>query len=284
MKVFEALKDATVKLAKTLKEQKAAQKEAEELLMNALSITRARLYMNFHDEIPPAELKKFKSNLARRLKGTPLQYILGSAFFYNREFLVNEGVLIPRPDTEALIEAVKKYCPKDLKEAAECGCGTGILALTLLKELPQIEKFTCFDINKKAIANTKSNARLQGLKDRVAIGGYDFFSYHKKSAKKYSLVISNPPYVKTSDLEKLQKEVQKEPRSALDGGKDGLDFYRAFYSTAPGFMAKNGILALEIGDKQEKAVRKIFAKGWKYLETFKDFREKPRAVAFRRIA
>lgn len=281
MKIYEALKEGTQKLLKITGSQKNAQKECEELLEHLLSITRARLYMNFHDEIPAAELKKFNALLSKRMKHYPLQYLTGRTFFYGREFLVTEGVLIPRQDTEALVEAALKHCPPDTDTAAEAGCGTGIVSLTLLAELSQLKTVSCFDINPKAVSCTRSNASLHSMKNRINIVTADFFAYHKKKEIKYSLVVSNPPYIKTKELSKLQPEVQKEPHSALDGGTDGLDFYRAFNENAPYFMQKGGVLAVETGDGQMKEVKKIFSKAWKVIGTYKDFREQERAAVFK---
>lgn len=278
MKIFEALNTARNILTPILKDKRFAYTASETLLMHVLKIEKEKLYVIIRDDLPASVYKKFMSLVKRRAKGEPLQYLLGHWWFYGRRFEVKKGVLIPRQDTEAVIDAVKSLeLPPDLK-AADVGSGTGIIGITLKLEIPAITEMTCVDINPKAISLTRLNAGKNHASIRLVQG--DFFAFAACKKPRFNLVVSNPPYIKLSALKGLQVEVKREPKSALAAGRQGLDFYRKFAERAADYLLPGGYLVLEIGDGMAAAVRRVF-KGWKFISGHKDFREKLRAVVFR---
>jgi release factor glutamine methyltransferase len=281
MLIYEALYSAKKKLLPILKDKRFAYSAAETLLMHVLNISKEKLYVIFRDELPRKQLKQFKIIVNRRAGGEPLQYLTGKWWFYGREFIVKRGVLIPRQDTEALIDAVKSLVPGLAGNiiAADAGCGSGIIGITLKLEIPAIGQMWCIDKNSKAINLTGRNARKN--KARIRLLHADFFTFAGRRKRKFGLVVSNPPYVSVTALKHLQKEVKREPESALAAGSKGMDFYVKFTRQAPEYLEKGGYLVLEIGDGMEKAVRRVF-KGseWSYITSFNDFRCKVRVLIF----
>ncbi len=284
MLTYEALNQAALQLYRAVKDKRFAYTAAEMLLMHAMKINREKLYMIYRDRLPAKTIKKFSSLVKRRIKGEPLQYILGKWWFYGREFAVKKGVLIPRQDTEAVIEAVK-FIKHELlpgAAAADAGCGTGIIGITLNLEIPGMGPVYCIDTNPVAIKLARANA----AKNKASVKAVqaDFFVFAARRRQGFGLVVSNPPYVAQRTLKRLQNEVKREPRSALAAGKQGLDYYLKFAQTAHLFLFRGGFLVLEIGDKMGEKVRKVFDKPeWKFMGSFNDFRRAERAMAFKRV-
>jgi release factor glutamine methyltransferase len=282
MLTYEALNKAALRLYNVLKDKRFAFSAAEMLLMHALKINREKLYMIYRDRLPVQRQKKFFALIKRRVKGEPLQYILGAWWFYGREFIVKKGVLIPRQDTEALIEAVKsiEHALPPGTVAADAGCGTGIIGITLKLEIPALNQVYCIDTNPSAVKLTGANAVKNGASVKAVHG--DFFAFAAIRKQRFGLVVSNPPYVAKDALKSLQKEVKREPVSALAAGKQGLYYYLKFAGEAHTFLENKGFLVLEIGDKMGRQVRKLFEKPeWHYMGSFNDFRCVERAMVFR---
>lgn len=283
MQIFKILNNAKKQLKKVIKNNYCAYKEAEEILLHTLKISRETLYVMLKQEMPANLQRKYEKFIKMRVSGEPLQYILESEFFYDREFIVKKGVFIPRPDTETIIDAVKTI-QNNLKRKitiADCGCGTGVIAITLLKEINIIKKAYCFDINKKAIELTEMNAKKHGVLNRVKLITGDFFKSAKDLNKKFDIIVSNPPYIREDEFKILQKEVKKEPRNALSGGAEGLEFYKKFAQYGKIFLKKNGYLIFELGDKMADRIKKFFEnKNWSLVLTMRDFRKKIRVLVY----
>jgi release factor glutamine methyltransferase len=281
---FMALSEARSMLGKIIRNKDSAFREAEAIFLHAAGVAREKLYTHYRDPLPRQLYSKFMKLIRLRLTHMPLQYITGSECFYGREFKVEKGVFIPRPDTEAIIDAVKllKNSLPSGAIAADCGSGSGIIPVTLLKELDNISRFYCFDRNPKAVKLTMSNAINHGVIRRVKALKSDFFTLCRRDHMKFDLLVSNPPYIRLKALKTLQKEVLKEPRMALTDGGRGYSFYEKFAKYGPKTLNKGGFLAVEIGDNMGKKVRKFFmSPTWKFECAYKDFRGKERVLVFR---
>ncbi len=283
MKVYEALNTGRDLLIPSLKDRVFAYRVSETLLMHVLKIPKERLLIMFRDELPCRAEKSFVKLVRRRLAGEPLQYLLGYWWFYDRKFIVRKGVLIPRQDTEAVIEAIKSIEPTlpYPSTAVDAGSGSGIIGITLKLEFSRFSEVTCIDKNPKAVKLTSENARMHNASICVLKG--DFFTLAASLGKRFNLVVSNPPYVKKNALKRLQAEVKKEPVTALDGGKHGINFYSRLARNGGNFLVPGGYLVLEIGDKMGNIVKKTFKNrlGWKFIRAYKDFRGCTRALIFR---
>jgi release factor glutamine methyltransferase len=188
---------------------------------------------------------------------TPLQYIMGKEKFFGLDFMVNEHVLIPRPETEVLVEAVlgvikNTNCPRIL----DLGTGSGNIAISLTKNAANC-RIVASDISADAIEIAKENARLNGVFGKIIFKKSDLFC---DVAGRFDVIVSNPPYIARHEFETLQKEVLKEPMLALDGGVDGLDLYRRIFNAAPGHLANGGYCIVEIGFGQLSAIKDIIDK------------------------
>lgn len=241
--------------------------EIEEILLNN-NIENSRfeakeLYNAFSGE----ELKKA---IERRLKGEPLQYILGEWEFYSLPFIVGEGVLIPRPETELLVDLALKYATKDSKIIDLCS-GSGAIAIAVAKNTGA--KVYALEKYEKAFNYLEKNIALNNAK--VTVIKEDIFNF--STNEKFDIILSNPPYIKTADLEDLQKEVKREPMTALDGGEDGLIFYRHI-ATLKKHLNKGGKIMVEIGFDQAEAVQELFKKSGLLTEVHKDLNGVQRVI------
>ena len=249
--------DIIMSLTEKLTEQgfSNAHWEARELAGCALGIN-ARGKIPGKTEATPEQIKSCAMLLARRLSHEPLQYIIGEWDFYGRTYDVGEGVLIPRSDTETLIDAAKKLCAdkKDMTVIDLCA-GTGCIGITLEKELSCrevccVEKYdTAMDFLKRNIAQLDSSVK--------PVSGDVLLRETAESLPKADLIACNPPYINAQDMERLQKEVTFEPREALAGGEDGFDFYRGIVRVWADRLNPGGIMLFEIGAGQEDEVMEI---------------------------
>lgn len=215
---------------------------------------------------------KYFEILAKRKKGIPLQYILGKEDFYGRTFKVIEGVLIPRQDTEISVEKLLNIIENNpIKNMLEIGCGSGIVSISI--DLETKVDVTSVDISDKAIENTTINRDM--LNSNIKILKSDLFS---NVIGKFDLIYSNPPYIKSRDIEKLQVEVKNyEPRLALDGGEDGLFFYRSIIKTCPKFLNSKGFLVFEIGYDEAEDIYNLMKDNFK-VEVYKDLNKLDRVI------
>lgn len=249
--------------------------EVEILFSEILKCGRLDLYLERSRVLPLEQVSRIASALERRIKGEPLQYILGKTEFMGLEFKVSPDVLVPRPETEILVEKALEVCSRLTVDSSQLnildiGTGSGCIAVTLSKLLPKT-KVTAIDISDKALEIAKQNAELNNVS--VNFLKSDLFSSCQLPTTSYQLIVANPPYIPSQDIGKLQQEVQHEPKLALDGGQDGLDFYRRIIAQAPAYLKEGGLLLLEIGFGQTQAIGNILESSGKFkiMEVAKDY-------------
>ena len=212
--------------------------------------------------------------MTERLSHRPIAYITGTKEFYGLNFRVTEGVLIPRPDTETAVEAVLEYSDRYAGQISilDLCCGSGCIGISVQLQCPQI-RCTMTDLSPKALAVTRENA--ERLQAACEILSGDLFE--AAAGRTFDLILSNPPYIPGAECDALQAEVIREPRMALDGGADGLDFYRRIAAEAPGHLKPGGCLMLEIGYGEREAVETLLKQGGAVsVRTEKDFSGIPR--------
>ncbi|MBS0358177.1 MAG: peptide chain release factor N(5)-glutamine methyltransferase [Proteobacteria bacterium] len=222
------------------------------LLASVLNTTRASLYANPKQEISNEQEKTFEALFSRRLKGEPMAYILGKKEFWSLELIVTPDTLIPRPETELLVETALKLLPNDeALSIADVGTGTGAIALSLAEQCP-LWQIDASDVSEKALAVAKKNAERLGL-DRVNFYCGEWLQPFPKNS--YSAIISNPPYIAEGDEHLTLGDVAFEPRLALVSGKEGLTAIATLIQQAPFYLADHGWLLLEHGFQQGSTVR-----------------------------
>ncbi|HLL04748.1 MAG TPA: peptide chain release factor N(5)-glutamine methyltransferase [Myxococcaceae bacterium] len=229
---------------------------AEVLLAHVLKTTRVRLYVDLDRPLAKEELSTFRALIERRMAGEPTAYLTGVKEFYNRPFKVDARVLIPRPETELLVEAALHALPKDAPSQALDVCtGSGCIAISLAAERPQAS-LTATDLSPDACALARENAEALGVAPRVTILRGNLFEPVPAEAR-FALIVSNPPYIGSGEIPGLSAEVRREPHLALDGGADGLALIRRVVEGARRFLIPGGLLAMEIGETQGAAVREL---------------------------
>ena len=231
-----------------------ARREAEWLLCEATGLDRVGLYLNFDKPMSEDELAAYRALVTRRGKREPLQHILGSQEFDGLSFLVTPAVLIPRHDTETLLEQALQHAPHP-RSILDIGTGSGCIAIALARRLPEAQ-VTAVDLSVEALALAQRNAELHGAAVEFLQGSF----FEPVAGRRFDLIVSNPPYITSADLLALQPEVRDhEPILALDGGPDGLTAYRAIVSQAATHLEPNGWLLLEVGAGQAADVAALLA-------------------------
>ena len=244
----------------------SARLDAEVLLAKVLGTTRVALYTGFDKPLHEKELAAYRELIRRRLAGEPVAYLVGEQEFWSLPLAVDSRVLVPRRDTETLVEAALRLAP-GARRLADIGTGSGAIVLALLKELPEATAIAV-DASEDALAVARGNAERHGLAGRVTFVRGDLTAPLEGG---FDLVVSNPPYVPRGDLAGLAPEVRREPRAALDGGPDGLDLLRRLIPAARAKLAPGGRLLVEHGFDQGPAVRALFeAAGYARVETVRD--------------
>lgn len=240
--------------------------DAELLLGEALGLDRVGLYLNHDRPLTADELAAFREKVGRRARREPLQYILKKAEFWSLPFKVGPGVLVPRPDTETLVEeALKRAEPS--WTILDVGTGSGAIAVALASELPEV-RVVGLDSSPQALALAAENVRLNGMAGRVTLLEQDLLRQNLPGGP-FDLILSNPPYVPEGDLAGLMPEVRDfEPRQALCGGADGLDFYRLLIPSAHGCLNPGGWLLFEVGIHQAGEVLALFEETGGYTDLF----------------
>lgn len=254
-----------------------ARLEAEIFIMKATGFSRTKLYCSPDFEPDENQSAAFFDMVRRRMNNEPSQYITGSCEFMGIDFDVNENVLIPRNDTEILVETALEYAKKhSLRSFAEIGAGSGCIAISLAK-LGKLEVVSG-DISVKALETANKNAEKNDVSNRVKFIKSNLFENFGK--RRFDAVVSNPPYIRRSVIASLQTEVQKfEPLTALDGGDDGLSFYRQITEEAKKHLKNGGWLFYETGYDQGKDVREILAEnGYGKIDIVKDLSGLDRVV------
>ena len=268
-----------------------ARNDAEWLLLAVTGKTRSFLFLHGEEDCGPQQTEQYFQYIDRRSKGEPVQYITGSQEFMGLSFEVNPSVLIPRQDTETLVEQA-------LMEAAEmtrplrildlCS-GSGAIAVSVAHALPEAD-VTAADLSEASLKTARRNAESNNVADRIAFLRTDMFSAFREKADRgehaaFDLILCNPPYIPTEVIPTLQREItEHEPVGALDGGADGLDFYRILAEEAWRFLEPGGVLIVEIGYDQAEAVSGLLRTGGHYTEpaVVRDLAGKNRVIRCRK--
>lgn len=235
--------------------------DAEVLLSHVLKKERIFLYVHFDQPMEAAELAAYRECIRRRVQRQPVAYITGRKEFMGLEFKVTPAVLIPRPDTEILVEAVLQRLRAGAEAAgsriADIGTGSGAICLSLLNYLPQL-KAAAVDISSEALAVAEENARILGLSDRLELWQGDMLEPLQAGCGQLAAIVSNPPYIPRGDIGGLEPDVRDfEPLGALDGGADGMDFYRRLLAGGAALLLPEGFLAVETGIRQAGQVKRL---------------------------
>ena len=282
MTLREALTAAAAQLAADEYLHASATRDAELLLLHTLKIPRSNLVAHPSRELTPPQHALYENNIARRLHYEPIQYITGRQEFYGLTLKVTPAVLIPRPETEHLVEAVLNLLPKNKPlKIADIGTGSGAIAIALAAHLPQAA-VTALDVSTEALAIAAANARNHNLADRIRFLQSDLLSALIHEGETFDAIVSNPPYVADSDRNTLHPQVRDyEPPTALFAGETGLDIYRRLIPQAYNALKPNGLLALEIGHGQSADLTALLD-GWQNISFINDLQHIPRVALARR--
>ena len=238
--------------------------KARLLLQYVLDKPRQYIIVYDNKEIDKQQQWQYFVNIEKLTKGVPLQHITHRQEFMKMDFFVDENVLIPRPDTEILVEEVIKIAQKyNSTRILDLCTGSGAIAISLKKFVPNAD-ITAVDISEKALEIAQKNAKK--LETKINFLKSDLFD--KLDNKKFDIIVSNPPYIRKDEIKKLSEEVQKEPKIALDGGEDGLDFYRIITEQAINYLKTGSLLCFEIGYNQKNDVIKIIEDDQNYKNTY----------------
>jgi len=257
-----------------------SERETEILLSYSLEMSRSEIYLNSNRVLKNIEKKQLEKKIQKRIDKMPLQYITEHQEFMGMDFLVERGVLIPRPETEILVEEVikrlKNYKYPNSLKVVDLGTGTGIIAISIAKFIDDIIIYAT-DISKKSLQVALKNTQKHDCKDKIIFLQGDLFEPFIGRIEENSLdgIISNPPYIDSYNFKSLPPEIKNnEPKIALSGGIDGLDYYRKITRKSPQYLKKNGFLALEVGLNQSKIVKEIIIKDTNFnqnIEIIKDY-------------
>ena len=250
--------------------------DSELLLSNILNKSREEILVNLDQNVNDKNVLTFKEYLLRRSKNEPIAYILKEKEFWSKRFIVNQDTLIPRPETELLVENLIKTFKNKKISILDIGTGSGCIIISLLINLKRSNGIGV-DVSRNAISMAKMNARIHNLFNRVK-----FFiqSFENISNKKFDLIVSNPPYIRKKDIKNLSDDIKRyEPLVALDGGNDGLDLIKKVIYKSKEILKINGMLALEIGNGQIKKVSKILIdNNFRIKLVIKDYKDNIRCV------
>ena len=278
--INETLKSATRRLADGGID--SPRLDAEVLLAHVLNCRRLDLYVDAEKILSLEKILRFNELISRRLEGIPVAYLTGTREFMGLKFSVTPDVLIPRPDTEIVTEFVGEFLRALNREVsfADIGTGSGAICVSILKFI-KTARSCAVDVSSKALEVAELNARKFHVDDRIKFFCGDMFA--PLSGKIFDAIVSNPPYIPTGDLPTLQAEVQSEPTLALDGGTDGLTFYRRLADASPKFLSSGGLLAVEVGINQASTVKEIFTRaGFVDVEILRDLSGIERVVCGRK--
>jgi len=252
--------------------------EIEIFLQHIFGYKKIDLYINFEEEVTPKNLKRLREFIKRRVENEPIQYITGVSNFYGRDFNVNKNVLIPRPETEILVNVSIDYLSsKKAPYIIDVGTGSGCIAITLAKELPS-SKVIAIDYSQQALNIAKENAELVGVKN-IEFLKLDFLSENLNYVA--DAVVSNPPYIAQEDIQSLMIDVKEfEPHRALTDNADGLEFYRILANKLDVILKKKGVLIIEVGRGNHPVeVKKIFEElGYNDIEMINDYNKDVRVL------
>ena len=251
------------------------------LLANILNVKKEYLLIHSEEEVKQEDKIKYENNINELIKGKPLQYITNKQEFMGLNFYVDENVLIPQPDTEILVEKAIEIAETTQKNKILDMCtGSGCIAISLAKNIKNAQ-IIATDISNNALNVANKNAINHNVENKIKFINSDMFN---NIEEKFDIIVSNPPYIETETINKLEIEVQNEPHLALDGGIDGLKFYKIIANNAFKYLNENGYLLLEIGYNQQKSVMQLLQDTGKYknIETIKDLGGNYRVVIARK--
>ena len=251
--------------------------DSELLLSKVLNKSREEILLNSNYILKKQEINKFNSYLLRRKYNEPIAYILGFKYFWKYKFITNKSVLIPRPDTELIVEECLKYLPNNKsKKILDIGTGSGCIIISILKERSKCIA-TALDLSNRALNVAKSNAKLHQLENKINFINIDIDKYNSCN---YDLIISNPPYINNVDLSRLDNDIKfHEPKIALSGGFDGFRDIKKVIIKSKKLLKRNGKLIIEIGSRQSKQSIKILNENGFYInKTSKDLSGKDRCI------
>ena len=268
VRVHQLLAAATASLAEAGIENSPL--EAELLLRHCLGVSRSRLFLLHDQPIDQDRELHFRELLRRRCRREPLQYITGSCEFWSLEFFVSPAVLIPRPETECLVEAVLDFLKNENGPEAprflDLGTGSGAIAMALARSCPTA-RVVALDRSCAALALADRNRRRHHLEDRVDLVAGDWLAPFSDTRARFDVVVSNPPYIPSDQIDGLQPEIVRyEQRTALDGGPDGLDCLALIIGAAPALLSPGGAVFLEIGHDQFAAVQRLARENGAYRD------------------
>lgn len=246
----------------------------ELMLTHVLNIERIKLYTDYDKPLSESELSVIKSMIQQRIKRYPLQYILGQVEFYGSKFIVNQDVLIPRPETEELVDKViNEYNINNDYKILDIGTGSGCIAISLAKKFVN-STITAIDNSTSALKVAKQNSIDLGV-ENVKFAYADILTTEPKL--KYDIIVSNPPYVSNTEMNELEPELSFEPNSALTDSSDGLEFYRRFVTIFKNILSIDGVFYLELNSSLARETEKLFASEYK-IEIIRDLFDKPRIL------
>ena len=250
--------------------------DSEILLSNVLNKSREKILVNSDQKLNSSSILKFKKYIRRRSKNEPVAYILGEKEFWSKKFIVNKDTLIPRPETELLVEKLVKLFKGKKISILDIGTGSGCIILSLLSNLEKSVGLGV-DVSNKAILIANKNAKRHELSNRVKFLNKSFESIF---SKKFDLIVSNPPYIERKNIKNLSEDIKRfEPIMALDGGHDGLDLIKKVIYKSKKILKIKGTLALEIGNEQIKKVSKILVdNNFRIIHVIKDYKNNVRCV------
>lgn len=242
-----------------------------------LNFNRQEIIANLDKEVEEEQRVRYYLALIEIIQGMPIQYITNKQEFMKLDFYVDENVLIPQPDTEILVEkAIEEAKKIENVEILDICTGSGCIGISIAKNIENA-KVTLVDISENAIEIAKKNALRNKVESQLTFIQSNMF---EKVEKKFDIIVSNPPYIKTDVIPKLDKQVQNEPHIALDGGKDGLKFYKIIIEEAKKYLKENGKLILEIGYDQKEEVENLIKQSGQYkkIEVIKDLSQNDRVI------
>lgn len=237
---------------------------ARVLLQFVLALNRTELLMNQEQEVEEKKRQEYEKVIQKIIEGIPMQYITHKQEFYGIPFYVDENVLIPQPDTEILVEEVVNLAKNQQENILDIGTGSGAIGIALASNITSAN-ITISDISKKALEIAKKNAIENKVIQKIKLVQSNLFENIEGT---FSIIVSNPPYIETEIIKELPKQVQNEPILALDGGKDGLTFYRKLVEEAPNYLRQGGYLCMEIGYNQKEAVLELLQNSPRYQHTY----------------
>ena len=250
--------------------------DSEILLSKTLNKSREDILINLEEKINEKDIFKYKNYIDRRIKNEPIAYILEEKEFWSKKFKVNKNTLIPRPETELLVNKLSEIFKEKKISILDIGTGSGCIILSLLDELKSSTGIG-IDISKEAVSIAKINGLRLNLLNRVKFLNKSVSSIFNK---KFDLIVSNPPYIESKDMKNLSEDIRRyEPRLALDGGNDGLDLIKKVIYKSKSILKTKGTLALEIGNEQIKKVSKILLNNnFRIKHVIKDYKDNTRCV------